>query len=69
MERKWQDALNVAAAEPQPWGPERERTSAAKGGAEKASQGHKGTNKVTGIVNVVNQQPPPQGALSNGGVL
>ncbi len=57
VERKWQDALNVATAEPQPWGPEREKTTASKAAAEKASQGHKGTNKATGVVNVVNQQP------------
>jgi hypothetical protein len=30
VERKWQDALNVAAAEPQPWGLEREKTPQAK---------------------------------------
>jgi hypothetical protein len=47
MERKWQDALNVAAAEPQPWGPEREKTTASKAAADKAPQGHKGTNKTT----------------------
>jgi hypothetical protein len=72
VEWKWQDALNVAAAEPQPWGLEKERTVTAKGAAEKASQGHKGTNKTTGIVNVVNQQPPhrarsPTGEASNWG--
>jgi hypothetical protein len=26
VERKWQDALNVAAAEPLPWGTEKEKT-------------------------------------------
>jgi hypothetical protein len=30
VERKWQDALNVAAAEPQPWGLEREKTTTSK---------------------------------------
>jgi hypothetical protein len=58
VERKWKDALNVAAAEPQPWGSEREKAVTAKAATEKAPQGHKGTNKMTGIVNVVNQQPP-----------
>jgi hypothetical protein len=53
LKRKWQGALNVAAAEPQPWGLEREKTTASK-----TPQGPKGTNKTTGIVNVVNQQPP-----------
>jgi hypothetical protein len=27
VERKWQDALNIAAAEPLPWGTEREKTN------------------------------------------
>jgi hypothetical protein len=58
VERKWQDALNVAAAEPQPWGPEREKATASKAAADKAPQGRKETNKTTGAVNVVSQQPP-----------
>jgi hypothetical protein len=58
VERKWQDALNVATAGPQSWGLEKERVTAAKGATEKVSQGYKGTAKVTGAVNVVNQQPP-----------
>jgi hypothetical protein len=58
VERKWQDALNVAAAEPQPLGLEREKTTASKTAADKVPQGHKGTNKTTGVVNVVSQQPP-----------
>jgi hypothetical protein len=36
VERKWQDALNVAAAEPQSWGPEREKTTTSKAAVEKA---------------------------------
>jgi hypothetical protein len=51
VERKWQDTLNVAAAEPQPWGLEKERATITKGVTEKASQGHKGAYKATGIVN------------------
>ncbi len=58
VERKWQDALNVAAAEPQPWGHEREKTTTGKAAVEKAPQAHKGINKTTDAVNVVNQQPP-----------
>jgi hypothetical protein len=58
VERKWQDALNVAAAEPQPWGPEREKTTTSKAAAEKVPQGHKGINKKIGAANVVTQQPP-----------
>jgi hypothetical protein len=30
VERKWQDTLNMAAAEPQPWGPEKRRPPRAK---------------------------------------
>jgi hypothetical protein len=33
VERKWRDALNVAAAEPQPWeleGPKKEKTTSVK---------------------------------------
>jgi hypothetical protein len=61
VERKWQDALNVAAAEPQPWepeGPRRERTTVGKAAAEKGPQGHKGVIKTVGAANVVTQQPP-----------
>ncbi len=61
VERKWQDALNVAAAEPQPWepeGPKRERATTSKTAVEKALQGHKGVSKTMGAVNVVTQQPP-----------
>jgi hypothetical protein len=61
VERKWQDALNVAAAEPQPWepeGPKRERATTGKTAVEKAPQGHKGVSKTMGAANVVTQQPP-----------
>ncbi len=58
VERKWQDALNVAAAEPQPWGSERERATTGKAASEKAPQGRKGFNKTVGAANVVTQQPP-----------
>jgi hypothetical protein len=59
VERKWQDALNVAAAEPQPWGMEREKATTSKPAADRASQVHKGASKTTGVVNVVSQQSPP----------
>ncbi len=60
MEQKWQDALNVAAAEPQPWepeGPKREKVISSKAAVEKAPQGHKGVAKTVGAANVVTQQP------------
>ncbi len=71
VERKWQDALNVAAAEPQPWepeGPKKEKTTSSKVTAEKAPQGQKGVAKTVAAANVVTQQPtwgaqqPPGGA-------
>jgi hypothetical protein len=60
VERKWQDALNVAAAEPQPWGVEKEKTATSKAAADKASHAHKGASKASGAVNVVSQQSPPR---------
>jgi hypothetical protein len=63
VERKCQDALNVAAAEPQPWepeGPRRERATTGKAAAEKAPQGYKGANKIVGAANVVTQQHPTE---------
>jgi hypothetical protein len=60
MERKWKDALNVAAAEPQPWeyeGPRKEKRTGNKATGEKAAQGHKGAIKTVGAANMVTQQP------------
>jgi hypothetical protein len=37
VEWKWQDALNVAAAEPQPWGAEKDKTAPGKMATDKAS--------------------------------
>ncbi len=58
VERKWQDALNIAAAEPMPWGTEKEKTATSKGAMDKTLHAHKVTGKVTGAVNVVSQQSP-----------
>jgi hypothetical protein len=58
--RKWQDAPNVAAAEPQPWepeGPKKEKVTIRKAAVEKALQGNKGVAKTVGATNVVTQQP------------
>jgi hypothetical protein len=60
VERKWQDALNIAAAEPSPWGTERERTNPGKGTLDKPAHASKGTPKMSVVVNVVNQQTPPR---------
>ncbi len=58
MEWKWQDDLNVAAEEPQPWGVEKEKIATSKAAADRAPQDHKGAGKVPGAVNVVAQQSP-----------
>jgi hypothetical protein len=61
VERKWHDALNMAAAEPQPWeleGPKKGRATSSRATAEKVPQGHKGIGKTVGAANVVTQQPP-----------
>ncbi len=60
VEWKWQDALNIAAAEPSPWGTERERTNPGKGPLDKPTHASKGAPKMSGVVNVVNQQTPPR---------
>ncbi len=60
VERKWEDALNVAAAEPQPWeseGPKKEKTTNSKAVGERAPQGQKGAIKTVGAANVATQQP------------
>ncbi len=58
VERKWQDALNVAVAEPQPWGAEREKAATSKVATDKVLHAHKGASKASGAVNVVSQQSP-----------
>jgi hypothetical protein len=59
VERKWQDALNIATAEPLSWGMEREKTNPGKGTIDKTAHTNKGVPKVSGAVNVVSQQSPP----------
>jgi hypothetical protein len=60
IERKWQDALNVAAAEPSTWSVEKEKTSSSRGAQDKATYASKGVSKVTGAVNVVEQEATPR---------
>jgi hypothetical protein len=59
VERKWQDTLNVAAAEPSSWNAGREKSSPSEGAQDKAAQVGKGVPRVSGAVNVVEQEPPP----------
>ncbi len=56
VERKWQDALNIAAAEPSPWGVEKEKINPGKGALDKTAQVNRGAPKVSWVVNVVGQQ-------------
>jgi hypothetical protein len=47
------------AAEPSPWVTERGRTNPGKGPLDKMVHASKGAPKMSGVVNVVNQQTPP----------
>jgi hypothetical protein len=58
IERKWQDALNVAAAEPASWCMGREKSVPSGGTLDKTAPTSKGILKVTGAVNVVEQKVP-----------
>jgi hypothetical protein len=60
VEQKWQDALNLAAAEPQLWGAERKKAATSKAATDKVPHAHKGASKASGAVNVVSQQSPPR---------
>jgi hypothetical protein len=60
VERKWQDALNVAAVEPPAWGVEKEKTSSGRGAQDKAAHAGRGALKVTGAVNVIEQEVTPR---------
>jgi hypothetical protein len=60
VESKWQDALNIAAAEPSSWGVEKEKISSSRGAQDKATYASKGVPKVTGAVNVVEQKTTPR---------
>jgi hypothetical protein len=60
VERKWQDALNVAAAEPPAWVVEKERAGSGRGAQVKAAQDGRGALKVTGAVNVIEQEAIPR---------
>ncbi len=60
VERKWQDALNVAAAEPAAWRGDRERTNTGVRPPDRITGTSKGTLKITGAVNVVEQGISPR---------
>jgi hypothetical protein len=60
IERKWLDALNVAAAEPTPWRGDGEKATTGMRAPDKAVSSGKGTLRVTGDVNVVEQKDSPR---------
>jgi hypothetical protein len=60
VERKWQDALNIATAEPASWSVSREKSSFGGGVQDKVAPIIKGTLKVTGAVNVIEQKASPR---------
>ncbi len=60
VERKWQDALNIAAAEPSSWGVEKEKVSSGRGAQDKATYGSRGVPKVAGAVNMIEQETIPR---------
>jgi hypothetical protein len=69
MERKWHDALNIAATEPAPGRGEEEGAARRVRTPDKASGGEKGAMKLTGAVNTVERDevlrsPSPQWSLS-----
>jgi hypothetical protein len=60
IERKWLDTLNITAAEPTPWRGDGERAAIGPWAPDKAASGGKGTLKVTGAVNVIEQRESPR---------
>jgi hypothetical protein len=60
IERKWLDALNIAAAEPAPWKGDGERASGGTRAPDKTAGSRRGVLRVTGAVNVVEQRDPPR---------
>ncbi len=64
-EKNWQNALNVAAAEPASWSVGRERFSPSGGALDKTTPASKGLLKVTGAVNVVEQKIPSRSHSSS----
>ncbi len=56
IERKWLDALNIAATEPAPWRGDGEKGAKGSRMPEKASGEGQGTMKLTGAVNVIERE-------------
>ncbi len=60
IERKWLDALNIAAAEPAPWKGDGERAVGGVRAPDNATGSGRGVLRVTGAVNVIEQGDSPQ---------
>ncbi len=58
VERKWQDALNIVAAEPTSWRGDGKKANPGVRSLDRAAAAGKGTLKITGAVNVVEQGVP-----------
>jgi hypothetical protein len=69
IERKWLDALNIAAMKPTPWRGEGEKIGRRARSPDKISGGERGMMKLTGAVNTVERgeiprSPSPRWSLS-----
>ncbi len=60
IERKWVDAINIAATEPAPWKGEGEKAAGKAYVPDRAHGGEKGAMKLTGAVNVVGEGEDPR---------
>jgi hypothetical protein len=60
IERKWLDAINIAATEPTPWKGDGEKAASKAYAPDRAHGGEKGAMKLTGAVNVVEQGEAPR---------
>jgi hypothetical protein len=60
VERKWQDALNIVAAESPSWNVEKEKISSGRGVQDKTTFASKGAPRIAGAVNVVEQETIPR---------
>ncbi len=56
VERKWQDALNIAAAEPASWRGDGEKANPGVRPPDRVAAAGKGTLKITGAVNMIEQE-------------
>jgi hypothetical protein len=60
IERKWLDALNIAAAEPTPWKGDGAKAVGGVRAPDKVTGSGRGVLRLTGAVNVVEQGDPPR---------